>query len=186
MLRLNISTQPIVLSASIQEPQINLKTTLPAIQLDTQAATLEISSPKGELSIDQTPCRYSLGIKNNVDFARDFAQAGHQGVLEGIARIAQEGDQLADISNTGGDAIANIAMSRHNPRKLEVTLGWIDNPIISYQPKQPEFKVGDPKLNLELNRGRVENNFRWGTVSFQVTQYPKVTMWTTGTMDMKA
>ncbi|KYZ76485.1 hypothetical protein AXX12_08615 [Anaerosporomusa subterranea] len=185
MLRLNISTQPTVLSASIQEPQINLRTTLPTVQLDTEAATLEISSPKGELSIDQTPCRYSLGIKNMSDFVRDFAQEGKNAVLAGIARMANEGDQLADISKYGGDPIVSLAIAHSTPAKGELTLGWIENPIISYQPKAVTFKATDPQVNLELKRGTVENNFQWGTVSFQVTQYPKITMWTTGSIDMQ-
>lgn len=186
MLRLNISTQPTVLSFSIQEPQTNLKTTLPAIQLDTEAAKLEISSPKGELSIDQTPCRYSIGIKNHSDFTRDFAQAGQRAVLAGIARMAREGDQLADISNSGGNPIVSIAKARSTPDKVEVNLGWIENPIIFYQPQEPKISASNPNLSLELNRGKVKNDFRWGTVNFQVTQYPKITMWTTGAIDMQA
>ena len=186
MLRLNISTQPIALSTSIQEPQINLKTTLPAIQLDTEAAKIEISSAQGELSIDQTPCRESIGIKTVSTFTRDYAQEGKNAVLAGIGRMANEGDQLANISNSGGDAIVNLAIAHVTPAKGEVSLGWIDNPIISYQPQAPTITASDPSLNLQLNRGKVENDFQWGTVNFQVTQYPKVTMWTTGSIDMQA
>jgi hypothetical protein len=186
MLQLNISTQPIELSASIQEPQINLKTTLPAVQLDTEAATLEISSAKGELSIDQSPCRASLGIKSYGDFVRDYAQAGQQAALAGIARMANEGDQLADISNSGGNPIASIARSRTTPGKVEVNLGWIESPIISYQPREPKISASNPHLSLDLRRGKVENNFRWGSVDFQVTKYPKVTIWTTGSIDVQA
>lgn len=186
MLRMNMSTQPIEMIASIQEPQINLKTTLPAIQLDTKAATLEISSGNGELSIDQTPCRESIGIKTVSTFTRDYAQEGHRAVLAGIERMASEGDQLANTSRTGGDAIVNLAIAHVTPSKGEVTLGWIENPIISYRPQAPTFSASDPSLNLSLNRGKVENDFQWGTVNFQVTQYPKVTMWTTGSIDMQA
>jgi len=147
MLRLNISSQPTALSASIQEPQINLKATLPAIQLDTEAATLDISSSQGELSIDQTPCRYSIGIKNNSDFARDFAQEGQNAVLAGIGRMANEGDQLANIGKNGGDAIVNLAIAHATPSKGEVTLGWIENPIISYTPQPPSITPSDPSPN---------------------------------------
>lgn len=186
MLRLNLSTQPTLLSASIQEPQINLRTTPPRIQLDTEAAKVEISSQQGQLSIDQTPCRYSIGIKNTGDFTRDFAQEGKSAVLAVISRMNSEGDQLADISNSGGDAVANIAMTRSASSPREVDLSWIDNPIITYQAKTSTFNVTDPNLQLDLKRGKVENNFEWGTVDFQVTQYSKVTMWTTGSIDMKA
>ncbi|MDU4959241.1 MAG: DUF6470 family protein [Sporomusaceae bacterium] len=183
MLQLNIRTQPTVTQFAIQEPQINLRTTLPAVQLNTEAAKLEISSPEGELHIDQTPCRYSLGIKDYGALARDIAQAGRQTALAAIARIANEGDQLADISNEGGEALFSIARSRSQSKKVEVNLGWIDNPIIDYQPRQTEISASRPDLDLRLQRGTVTNDFLWGQVDYQIKQYPDVKIWTTGSMD---
>src|SRR5665648_1252971 len=103
MLQINISTQPIRLDYNVQNAKLNLQSTPAKLQMETMAATLEIHQPRGELTIDTTPCRYSIGLKNNADFARDNAALGKQAVMNAIARITQEGTQYARIESNYND-----------------------------------------------------------------------------------
>lgn len=173
MLRINIVTQPIRLDYTINNAQMNLQTTQPKIQMETKAATLEISQPPGELTIDQTPCRYAIGFKNIADFARDLAATGRQTVMETIGQIAQEGDQLARIQ-IKSNAIANIAANSTVSEVPEVTYAYIPLPDIYYQANPVQFNSIDGKVDLTLQRGTVQGDYQRGNVDIQVTQYPSI------------
>ena len=99
MFQIKVSTQPIRLDYTIKNSQLNLQTTQPKVQIDTTPATVEIRQPQGELTIDQSPCRYSIGLKSPTDFTRDNATLGRQAALTATARIAQEGNQLARLES---------------------------------------------------------------------------------------
>lgn len=175
---LNISSQNAKIQLNIENPQINLRTTLPQIELFTQAAIVEINQVKGELEIDQSPCRASLGLKNWTEFARDDAERGKQAALEAVGRISEEGDRLAGIEKEK-DAIVNIAAEKITPEDMDVEIGWIDNPIINYKMNSPYYNFVSGKVDLQVQTGSVENNFQWGKVNISIAQYQSIKFWTT-------
>lgn len=173
MLQINITTRPTRLEYTIKNAQLNLQTTRPTLQMETTPPTLEISQPRGELTIDNTPCRYSIGLKNNTDFARDNSALGRQTAKDGIARIVEEGNQLAAIENKT-DAIADIAAESTRSEIPGVTLAPIASPQITYQAKSVQFKPIDGKVNFRLQPGKVQGDYQPGSVDIQVSQYPSV------------
>lgn len=181
MLRINISTQPIRLEYTLNKAQLNLQTTQPKVQIETTAATVEIHQPQGELTIDQTPCRYSIGLKNVADFARDNAALGLQTAMDAIAEIAQEGDQLARIESSF-NAIVNIAANSTISEIPDITYAYIALPNIHYQANPVQFNPTDGKVDLTLRRGIVQGDYQRGSVDIQVTQYPSIEI---STVDVK-
>lgn len=181
MLRINISTQPIHLEYTIINAQLNLKTTQPKVLLETTPATVEISQRQGELIIDQTPCRYSIGLKNIADFARDNAAKGRQTAMDTIAQIAQEGDQLARIESKT-NAIADISANSTVSEVPDITYAHIASPEIHYQANPVQFNPIEGKVDLTLQRGTVEGDYQPGKLNIQVTQYPRVEI---STVDVK-
>lgn len=181
MLRINIFTQPIRLGYTINNAKSNLHTTQPKVQLETTPATVEIRQPQGELTINQYPCRYSIGLKNITDFARDIAAKGKQTVMETIARIAQEGDQMAQIQNKS-NAIADIAASFTISKVPDITYARIASPDIHYQAKPVQFNPKDGNVDLNLHRGKVQGDYQRGSVDIRITQYPDIEI---STVDVK-
>lgn len=181
MLRINITTQPIRLDYTINNAQLNLQTSQPKVQLETSHATVEISQPRGELTIDNYPCRYSIGIKNLADFSRDNATLGRQTAMDAIARIAQDGDQLALIQ-IKSNAIADIAANSTVSEVLDITYAHIALPDIRYQANSVQFNPTDGKVDLTLHRGTVQGDYQRGSVDIQVTQYPTIQI---STVDVK-
>lgn len=175
MLRLNISTQPIRLSYTTQDAQLNLHSTRPKVQMETTPAIVEIHQPHGELTIDQTPCRYSIGLKNNSDFARDNAALGRQTAMGTIARIAQEGDQLARIQNNS-NALADIAANSTISEVPEITWAHIASPDISYRANPVQFNPIAGKLSFNVQPGTLQADYQPGSVDIRVTQYPSIQM----------
>lgn len=181
MLQINISTQPIRLSYTTKNAQSNLQSTPPTVQMETTPATLEIHQPQGELTIDMTPCRYSIGIKNNADFARDNAALGRQTAMKAIARIVDEGNQLAQIENKS-NAIADIAAYSTRSEVPSVTLAHIDSPDIHYQANPVQFNPTAGKVNFTVQPGTVQGDYQPGSVDIRVTQYPSIEI---STVDVK-
>ena len=181
MLRISISTKPIRLDLTINNAKMNLQTTQPKVQMETTPATVGIRQPQGELTIDSYPCRYSIGIKNLADLARDFAALGRQTAMDTIGRIAQEGDQLARIQ-IKSNAIADIAANSTVSEVPDITYAYIASPNIYYQANPVQFNPTDGKVDLILNRGTVQGDYQRGNVDIQVSQYPSIEI---STVDVK-
>lgn len=175
MLRINISTQPIRMDYTLQNAKLNLQSTRPVVQIETTRATLEISQPRGELTIDQTPCRYSIGIKNGVDFALDNAALGRQTAMNAIARIVDEGNQLARIESNS-DALADIAADSGFSEVPEITWAPIAAPNIQYQANPVQFNPTAGKVNFTVQSGSVQGDYQPGSVDIRVSQYPSIEM----------
>lgn len=186
MLCLNISQQNARISINTTRPVLNLKTQAPQIQIDSRAAKLEITQARGRLEIDSTPYRYSIGYKNMQDMARDNAQEGKQAVIDGIARIAQEGDRLAGIENKE-NAIANMAAEASISQPPDIIWAPIQAPSVSYELTPAKIDYIPGRLDIDLKRGSVDMKLDRGRVDVKIAQYQSIKFWTTeNKYDMKA
>lgn len=186
MLTLNISQQYAKISITTTRADMGLTTTRPRLSIDTEPATVEISQPKGELEIDWDPFRASYGIKTSSQFARDCAELGRQAVLEGIGRIAEEGDRMAK-TKSGEDAIVAMAAESSSPPVPEITWAYLEPPSIRYTAHPPIFKPTPGHLNIELERGTINMDYKPATVDIRMAQYPSIKMWVTdSSVDIKA
>ena len=173
MLQINIQTQPIRLDYNSRNAKLELQSTPAKVEMETTAATLEIRQPRGELTIDQTPCRYSIGLKNIEDFARDNASLGRQTAMNTIARIVQEGNQMAQIEN-GSNVIANMAFGNSLVEVPELTLAPIAAPNIQYQANPAQINGRAGNLNITVQPGQLQGDYQPGSVDIQVSQYPSI------------
>lgn len=173
MLQLSISTQPIKLDYNIQSARLSLQTTRSELDMETTPATVEMHQPQGQLEIDQTPCRYSIGLKNNADFARDNAQLSKDTVMQFIAQIAQQGDRKAAIQNHE-DVIVKIATEANYPDPPDITWAHIDAPIIRYTAQPVEYHPIPSNINANYHPGTIQGDYQPGLVDIRVSQYPSI------------
>jgi len=181
MLRININTQPIRLDYNIQNAKLNLQSNQAKVEMETTPATLEISQPRGELTIDHTPFRYSIGLKNIADFARDNAALGRQTALDTIARIVEEGNQMARFE-TKSNVIANLAFNNSISDVPDITWAPIAAPDIRYQANPAKINAVAGKVNFTIQPGKVQGDYQPGKVDIQVLQYPSIKF---STIDVK-
>ncbi len=150
-----------------------MKTTLPQLEIDTEAAKLDIKQGQGRLEIDMYPFRASYGMKNRTDLTREVAERGRDTALDTIGRIAANGDRLAHIA-TREDAAVNIAAEESLPRDGELTWTRLENPVINYTPQKPQITVFSGKLDINLKRGNIQTDYTPGKISLRMLQYPAV------------
>jgi hypothetical protein len=172
-------------------PQIRLQSTFAKIDIHTQNAQLTIEQPPAELTIeqpkaemevvkipsrltiDQTKARADVDLKSAPQRIAEAAQEGQQAVLEGIARRAQEGDQLMQIEN-GGNPIAEQAKQHHFVPEHEFGIGWIPSAgsvQINYDPGSTDinWKINKPIINSQAHKPII--NYYPGKVDISMQQY---------------
>jgi hypothetical protein len=112
--------------------------------MNVSASNINAAAPvrrdfSGHFEIDQTPCRASYGLKEQLVMMRELSQQARKAAMEGLGRVVSEGNRMAHIENNE-DAIVAIATEKSLKwDRAEVTWGDIAPPIIRYQPGSGRF-----------------------------------------------
>jgi len=153
----------------MQLPQIRLESQPALISLQTKNAVQNIEQPKAELdiqqppaemtiertpsqlTIDQTAAREAIDLKTIRKRIEEHADNGYQGVLDGITRRKQEGDDLMRIEDGGSPITAHAKQNSERPEK-QFNIGFVP-PLFSVK-----IKYEPAKLNIEWQQNKVINN----------------------------
>lgn len=188
-------------------PQIRIEHTLAVLGHETTQPRMEMEQPHAELNMRQTPPQMEKHTTNPVvliDQSEAFADAGskklsrlmeeyaalgRQAVLEGIARIAQEGMSLRAIENgSGGKVIKQIAkqnttepfpisqidfIPRHDSVKMEGVPGSLEI----------EWHIGGLEMDPVVHPPQFE--FQRGRLEFYMKQVNQLRIWFEPEVDMR-
>ncbi|WP_281883055.1 DUF6470 family protein [Paenibacillus sp. YYML68] len=130
----------------------------PDVNLTTKPAKLDIRSPLGEQTIDQSQAWEALGKGDIFQFTERVASEAKQLALQGIGKRVEAGNQMAAI-HQGGNAIAELAFSsvfEDFKFNYEGPFGT-HNYQIQYTPKKPEVKYepGDVQVQVQVNAPQI-------------------------------
>ena len=171
--------------------QVRLQSTDAKIELSSIRPVQEIKQPKADvsikqlpaqvtidttpskLSIDQTEAWADMNLKSVFRLTEEAADQGYQDWLSGLARRAQDGDELMRIEN-GGKPIANQAKRNSEDPTYDFNIGWIPSHFsvkLNYQPAKVniDVKVNKPEINVYP----MDPNIRYepGKVNVQMKQF---------------
>jgi hypothetical protein len=169
-------------------PQIRLESTAAQIGIQTKNAVNEIQQPKADLAIeqpqadltmrttpskltiDQTQARADVDLKSISRRIEEFSQKGYQDWLDGLARRAQQGDELMRIE-TGGNPIASQAKQNSQKPKKEFGLGFIPSAgsvKIQYEPSKVDIEVQPNKPTIDVRVNKPTYQYEPGKVDIQL------------------
>ncbi|MBT2625231.1 DUF6470 family protein [Bacillus atrophaeus] len=162
-----ISLTTIPASVKMEQPEADLKIEQPEAELD-------MSVTPSKLTIDQTKAWEDLDRKHIFKRIEEAAQKGRQDVLEGIARAADEGDELMRIEN-GGNPIASQA--KRNAAHHPIELGKNFTPSLSrvkvdYTPSELHINVTPHKPVIQAAPRKPIIDYTPGNVKVDMLQYP--------------
>jgi len=157
------------LESSFAKTKLNIKR--PTQEIHQPKADMDIQQPKAELTIERTPSRLSIDqtkaredmdLKHISKRIEEAAQQGYQDWLEGLARVAQDGNEMMRIEN-GGGAIARIAKRNSEGTPDQFNIGWIPSQgsvKIDYAPGRVDIRVKEnkPKISVQVNKPVHEYN----------------------------
>ncbi|KSU83100.1 hypothetical protein GA0061096_2302 [Fictibacillus enclensis] len=167
--------------------QISISTTPPVQEIQQRPADLSIQQPKadlriettpGKLTIDQSQAWADMDLKPISKRIEEFAQQGYSDWLEGLARMAEQGDLLMRIEN-GGMPIADQAMENSEDPKLEFNIGFVPSPFsvkTNYERAKVNigWQVNKPVIEAAINRP--QHSYKPGEVHTELKQYPTLTI----------
>ncbi|MCY9080500.1 DUF6470 family protein [Bacillus inaquosorum] len=163
--KIGLTTTPA--SLKMEQPQADL-------DIEQPSAEMEISVTPGKLTIDQTQAWEELDRKHIFKRIEEAAQQGHEDVMEGIARTAEEGDELMRIENKG-NPIASQA--KRNPEMQQIQLGENYAPSLSrvkiqYTPSQLDIQITPQKPVIQAEPHKPIVEYTPGNVKVDMLQYP--------------
>jgi hypothetical protein len=165
--------------------QIELTSQKPIQEIEQLPAEMIIKQPKaelmiqrtsGKLTIDQTQAWEDMDLKHISKRIEEFAQYGYQDWLAGMARRAQEGDDLMRIEN-GGNSIAEHAKINSESPIYEFNIGFIPSHFsvkINYQPVnlKIDWKTNKPEIDVKVNMPR--HDYTPGVIQGEMKQWPSL------------
>ncbi|MFS0783689.1 DUF6470 family protein [Bacillus sp. 1P06AnD] len=170
-----------------QPALISLKTNNAVANIEQPGANIDIEQPKAEMDIERTPSRLTIDqtaaweamdLKSSRRRTEEYAADGEQALLDGMARRAQDGDELMQIEY-GGDPIAEQAKRNSEQPEKQFNLGFIP-PMFSvkldYDPGKVEvnWQTHKPNINSHANKPVVE--YQRGNVDVGMLQKNSLTV----------
>lgn len=174
--QLQIQTTRGVLGLQITKPIQEIEQPRPTISQEQPAAILEMSSTKPQLSIDTTENRADIDMKSVFRRSAENAQFGHQSVMEGIARRAQEGQQLVRIEN-GGNALVEIAKQNGTPPPAQLDIRFVGDRTkiqMNVQPGSLNINATAQKPIYDVQVNKPIHHYTQGKVTGQMEQWPDI------------
>ena len=176
MPRLQMTTEMAKLGLQIERPTQRIEQPRANLEIEQPAAILEIRREDPKLTIDSTEAWASMNLKSVRRSIEEFAQAGRQGLLEGIARRAEEGDRLMRIEQ-GGEAIQEIAKQNATPPPAPINVRFLLGRFgveTSYEKGSVDIQVEQQAPRIHSQRQAPIHEYTPGKVTGVMEQYPQI------------
>lgn len=171
---LKINTIRPQIQINITKGQIGIRQPKGEQSIHTTMPKVKIESEKPKVIIDQYQCFAESGLKNYLDLTKEAARLGYQKVLEGITRIVEDGNRMAQIENGMPPAIPELA-EKNAWEELDYNIDVIPK-------SRPKIDVkGSLKIDWELGKANIDYkinkpiiNFQRGKVEVYLKQKPSI------------
>lgn len=151
--QIRLESQPALISLQTKNAVAHLQQPKAELDIQQPPAEMTINRTPSQLTIDQTAAREAIDLKTIRRRMEEHADNGYQGVLEGIARRKQEGDDLMRIED-GGNPIPVHAKQNSERPENQFNLGFVP-PLFSVK-----INYEPTKLDIHWQTNQVINNSR--------------------------
>ncbi|GAA4873867.1 hypothetical protein GCM10023310_61890 [Paenibacillus vulneris] len=146
------------------------------LDIQTTPSRYEVSSPQGELHINQDRAWSALNGGKPAEFTNRIYSQMDGILLQAIAKIVQDGNRMAAL-NVPGNPLADIAFENaFEPQPSIEYMGEAsyDNVDIEYIPHKPDIQFVEGKLNIQSQVNKPEINYVRGKLDIYMEQSPKL------------
>ncbi len=164
--RLGISTRNAV--QTIRQPEAEMS-------IEQPEAKMRIEQSPGQLTIDQTKAWHNIDLKSIFVRTDEMASESVQLALEGIGRVASEGDELMRIENKGNPIAAQAERNSHYEFDLQPggrpAYDLVD---LHYTPHPTQISIEKQDPVIHAQQRDPEFSYQPGEVNMNIEQYPDV------------
>lgn len=174
--QIRISQQYARMGIDADQGRYEMKQPRPSFELEQPKAKMEIRQPRGEMDIDQTKAWDALARTNILEVMQRIYSQARDVAMQGIAKIVEKGNRMANIDESKADAIAEIAseVTVSFPEMQYAGEASYDNVDIFYTAKKPEIEVTPGQIQLRTHPNPPEVEFYRGKLDIYMQQYNKV------------
>jgi hypothetical protein len=181
---LSIRTTPAQIDIDIIHAKLEWKTKNAELRLHQKPPEIDIKTEQPLLKIDQYQCFAECGLKNNYDFIKGQAQNGYQNLLQYIAKVAQNGDAMAQVGNQASIMLNIIRSDYMNTHEFGLGMMPKSSPKVQLTGGTIEIKAAPRNGIGEING--VTGEYTDGDVNFKYTPGDvKIRMLSYGSVDIK-
>ena len=157
------STPP---SIKVHQPQADL-------QIESRLPRVEVQKEQISIRIDQSQCFDEAGLKGITALGDDIENRSEVAVLQGIERIAAEGDMLGAIENKG-NPIPEIAYNNlFDKVDYNIELMPRSKPKIDFVGGNLDIKVDEGYVNIQVTPRKPQIDVQLGSIEFNYTPPPQ-------------
>lgn len=161
MPRLQLESSPARFEIRNGRASLSIHSPPARLAIEQTAARIELSHEPGSIEVDYTKARASMGYYTPTGFADRIQQLTDKLRTEGIARIVEKGDYLADVAHhRGGVAAWSRSRMLAHATRHEFGIAFLPKspPEISIQPSNlgTAASYDPPRIQFEAQRPMIE------------------------------
>lgn len=174
--QIQIQTTKAELGLNIEEPKQIIRQPQATQHIEQPAAIIEMETTHGIMRIDSSQARRDIGMIGTIESTQNYAAAGRQKAMQGIARRASEGRQMMDIAHNT-NAITTIAKNNSFPIPAKLGLDFIPSigsVKLDYTPASLDINVQPQKANISSQVNKPIHEYTQGKVTGYMLQNPSI------------
>ncbi|AYC28943.1 DUF6470 family protein [Paenisporosarcina cavernae] len=174
--RIQIQTTSAKLGLSIQDANVGIRQPKASLTISQPNAIIDINQQDAKLLLDTTQGRRDLGYYNPLEFSKNTSSKAKSLVLTGIARRANEGNQLMGIEKNS-NAIPLIASSKIAHRLKNLSLDFIPsiNAVdIKYIAGNLDIKISPRSPQIDVQQNKPQFTYSPWDVSGYMIENPSI------------
>lgn len=121
------------------------------LNMSVSQAKVRVEATLPKVTIDQSQCFSEAGRKGNADFAAEMVSYAKSAMLGSIGRIAEQGNQMADIPNAAEAIQDQGYYNAFEQFDKEFNMGTIPT-------SRPKINIIEGNLDIRITEGQVTNN----------------------------
>lgn len=174
--KLQIQTTKAQIGLNIHKPVQKIEQPKADLDLQQPKAKLTVETTKSQLSIDTFEARESLDLKNTRRRTEDMAQKGVQDALEGVARRADEGNELMRIED-GGNPIVEHAKRKGRQPYSSINIKFLPQSgsvKVKYEPSKVDINIEPQKVINNSKMNKPIHDYTTGSVDVEMLKKPSI------------
>lgn len=187
--RLRMSSTQAIIGIQTQNAQVEYETTKPSVEIEQEQAQILLQSTLPKITIDQSQCFSESGLKGVLELIAENASYGLNKMHESAGRIAEQGNQLADIGRSAYDAIANQAeYNAFSQFDFDYNMGTMpmSRPRINVIEGRVQVSSDGGTVKITPREGKINLNYTAGKVEIYLQQKNSLTIQVEGgSIDLK-
>lgn len=161
-MRITMQSTPALIGMSTNNAKLDMHTEHPKVEIETTQPRIEMRNEQPKVLIDQSQCFSESGLKSVFELTAENAQMASQLMYESVGRIAEQGNELANIQNKNNAIADQAEYNAYDQFKREFNLGTMPK-------SRPKITVVEGSTNAQYVKGTVDVKAVRGQIDMQYT-----------------